>query len=281
MDKVLIAGSTGYLGKYLVKQLKLSDYYTVALARDKSKLSCISVFIDKIVEAHATRPKTLDGICKNIDIVVSSLGITRQKDGFSYMDVDYQANKNLLEEAKKQGVKKFIYISVLNGDKLRSLKICQAKEKFVKELKKSGLDYCIIRPNGFFSDMAGFYNMAKSGRIFLFGDGRLKANPIHGKDLAKVCVNAITWREKEIEVGGPETLTQNEIAQIAFEAAGERPRITHIPEWVGATLSKAARFLFGPAKYAPIEFFMSVMSMEMVAPEFGNHTLKDFFLNEV
>jgi nucleoside-diphosphate-sugar epimerase len=55
-------------------------------------------------------------------------GITRQKDGFTYMDVDYQANMNLLEQEKQSGVKRFIYVSVFNGENLRHLKICDAKE---------------------------------------------------------------------------------------------------------------------------------------------------------
>ena len=62
-------------------------------------------------------------------------------------------------KAKKEGVKKFIYISVLNGKKLRHLKICEAKEKLGIYLKSLGMDYCIIRPNGFFSDMKDFLKM--------------------------------------------------------------------------------------------------------------------------
>lgn len=67
-------------------------------------------------------------------MVISIVGITRQKDGFTYMDVDYWGNANLLSEAKRSGVKKFIYVSVLNGEKLSNLKICEAKERFVTEL---------------------------------------------------------------------------------------------------------------------------------------------------
>ena len=136
------------------------------------------------------------------------------------MDVDYQANKNLLEEAQKSGVRKFIYVSVLNGEKMKHLKICEAKEKFVDELKKSGLDYVVVRPNGFFSDMSEFFTMAQKGRIYLFGNGELRANPIHGGDLANRCIDAISGKENEIRVGGPETLSQNEIAAVAFDVAG-------------------------------------------------------------
>ena len=144
--------------------------------------------VDDYFVGEITKPQTLVDICQNINWVFSTIGITRQKEGLTYMDVDYQGNMNLLQEAKKSGVDKFQYISAINGDKLRHLKIFAAKERFVDELKSSGIDYCIMRPNGFFSDMKDFLEMAKKGRVYLFGDGQFKLNPIDGKDLAVVCV---------------------------------------------------------------------------------------------
>ena len=243
MKKVLIAGATGYLGRYLIKEVKKQGYWVSALARKAEKLYDLKDSIDEICEAEMTKPNTLNGICDNIDAVISSIGITRQKDGLTYMDVDYQANMNLLQDAQSSGVKKFIYVSVLNGSNLRHLKICDAKERFVEKLKTSGLDYCIIRPNGFFSDMADFFEMAKKGRIYLFGKGVLKTNPIHGKDLATVCVDAINEGDKEVLVGGPETLTHQEIATSAFDVLGNKPKITYIPEWMRASILKLLKML--------------------------------------
>ena len=99
---------------------------------------------------EVTDPNSLQGICKDIDIVFSSIGITKQKDGLTYMDVDFQGNMNLLEEAKKAGVSRFIYISVFNAEKMKNLKGVQAKVRFEEELKRSGLDYTIVYPNGGF-----------------------------------------------------------------------------------------------------------------------------------
>lgn len=277
MDKVLIAGATGYLGRYITQELRQLNFYTRVLVRNPKKFEAYGIQVEELVQAEVTDKSSLKNCCKDIDTVISSVGITRQRDGLKYMDVDYQANLNLLEEAKHSGVKKFVYVSVLNGEKLKKLKICDAKEKFVAELKKSGLEFCIIRPNGFFSDMTEFFNMAKRGRIFLFGSGNLKANPIHGEDLAKVCVSAIEGDEKEIEVGGPETLTQNEIAKIAFDVVGKTPKITHIPDWIRRAILSMARLVLNTQKLGPIEFFMNVIAMEMVAPEYGKHTLIEYF----
>ena len=185
-NKILVAGSTGYLGQFIIKALKEKGYWIRALCRDALKLQPVRQYIDEVYVGEVTEPETLKDLCKDIDIVFSALGITRQKDGLSYMDVDYQGNVNILNEAIATRVSKFIYVSVLNADKLKHLEIVKAKEKFVDELKAANIPYVIIRPNGFFSDIKEVYKMAKKGRIYLFGDGNYRANPIHGMDLAHV-----------------------------------------------------------------------------------------------
>ncbi|WP_020588900.1 SDR family oxidoreductase [Desulfobacter curvatus] len=277
MKKILLAGSTGYLGIYIAKELQQRSYFFRAIARSPEKLAKNDIEANEILKAELTDPDSIKKCCEGVDIVISTVGITRQKDGLTYMDVDYQANMNLLIEAQKSGAKKFIYISVLNGEKLRNLKICDAKELFVEQLKRSGIDYCIVRPNGFFSDMSEIFNMAKNGRIYLFGKGKLKANPIHGEDLATFCVDAIEKPDKEVEIGGPETLTQNEMASMAFKVLGDKPKITYIPDWIRVAALKLVKLVTISRFYGPVEFFMTVMAMDMLAPEYGNHTLKEYF----
>lgn len=216
-NKILLAGATGYLGRFITQELIDRDFETKIIVRNKEKVK-LTVPNLEVTEAQVTNPNTLKDICKGFDVVISTVGITRQKDGLTYMDVDYQANANLIDEAKRSGVKKFIYVSVLNGDKIRHIKGGEAKEKLVDYLKRSGLDYCIIRPNGFFSDMGDFLKMAEKGKVYLFGDGKQKLNPIHGKDLAKVIVDTINQDIKEINAGGPDMFTQNELAALALKA---------------------------------------------------------------
>lgn len=277
MKRVLLSGATGYLGSYIAKELQKRDYLVRVIVRNTEKLKQKNIEASEIIEAEITQPESIKGCCEKIDVVISTVGITKQKDGLTYMDVDYQANMNLLQQAKQSRVKKFIYISVLNGENLKHLKICKAKEMFVEQLKKSGLDYCIVRPNGFFSDMSDFYNMAKKGRIYLFGDGELKGNPIHGEDLAVVCVDALEKTYKEIEVGGPEILTQNEIAIAAFKAIGKKPKITHLSDWIRIVILKMVKAFTGSKIYGPIEFFLTIMAIDMLAPEYGKHTLEEYF----
>jgi uncharacterized protein YbjT (DUF2867 family) len=170
-----------------------------------------------------------------------------------------------------------MYISVFNANKLRNLKIVKAKEMFENELKEAEIKHIIVRPNGFFSDMSEFFNMAKRGRVYLFGKGEYRSNPIHGADLAKACVEYLALGDREVDIGGPEILTQSEIVSQAFEVLGKNPMITYIPLWIKNPIMKFIRMFTTVKTYGPIEFFMTVLTMDMVAPVYGQYTIKEYF----
>jgi len=58
---------------------------------------------------------------------------------------------------------------------------------------------------------------------------------------------------------------------------GREPKITYIPRWVANLILKVVRTFTGIRIYGPIEFFLTVMSMEMLAPKYGDHSLRAYF----
>jgi len=277
MKKVLVAGATGYLGQFVVKALKAKGYWVRALGRSAAKLAPVEEYADELSIGEVTDPDSLNGLCDGIDIVFSSVGITRQKDGLTYNDVDYQGNRNLLTIAEASAVSKFMYVHVLNAEKLRHVAMIQAKQAFVDELKRSTLDHVVICPTGFFSDMEEILSMARSGRVYLFGDGSSRINPIHGADLAEVCATALGTRESQIEVGGPEVLTYHEIAELAFDVLGKTEKITSVPKPLVSVAVGALRWLTPAKVYGPLEFMASVMTMDVIGQPHGQRRLAQYF----
>lgn len=280
IKKVLVAGATGYLGQYIVEELKSRGFWVRVLIRREAQKK-IFKSVDDFFIGQVTDPTSIKGITKNIDWVFSTIGITRQKDGLTYMDVDYKGNSNLLKEALQCKTEAFQYISALNGDKLRHLKIFEAKEKFVDELQESGIKHCVIRPNGFFSDMKDFLYMAKAGRVYLFGDGKYKLNPIHGEDLAKVCIDKMLAGNTDETVGGIDILTQNELAEIALNAWQKPIKITHLPDYIRRFTIWLLRTFTSSKTYGPFEFFLTAMAFDNIANRYGTNRLEDFFKLEV
>lgn len=278
--KILVAGSTGYLGRYVVQEFKRRGHWIRALARNPERLAETGPFlapavrdqIDDLFVGEVTQPETLPGLCDGIELVFSSVGITRQRDKVTFHDVDYQGNRNILDLALAASVGKFIYVSVYGAEPVEHLAIIKAHEDFLRVLQGSGLPHTIIRPNGYFSDLSEYFQMAKSGRAYLVGDGENRLNPIHGADLAQICADAITGGDAEVDAGGPVIYSQNDIAELAFSILDKSPKITHIPGWL-AGLGIGALGLFDRQSADLFDFFATAGQYESIAPQFGSRTL--------
>lgn len=146
-NTVFIAGATGYLGRYLVAEYMQRGWNVIALVRKQEGAPEAT----SLCVAQATQPESLANTMDGVDLVVSALGITRQRDGLTYRQVDYQANMNLLAEAQRAGVKKFAYIHVLGAENMTHLPPIVAKQDFVNELMaNTDMETTIISPSGMF-----------------------------------------------------------------------------------------------------------------------------------
>lgn len=285
MKSVLIAGATGYLGRFVVRELKKQGYYTKVLVRSEEKAStpgnfdapAIKEYADEIVEGEITVPSTLVDICEDIDYVFTSVGITRQKDKVTFRDVDYQGNLNLLREAEKHLVEKFMYIHVLTDDQGETLgPLIEAKSRFVEALVHSSIPHVVIRPSGYFSDTSELFHMANNGRVYLFGKGSGRINPIHGHDLATFCVQSFHETNQTLDVGGPDTYTYQQIAVLAFEVLNKKERIVHIPYFLTVQALFILKFV-NKHYYGLAKFMINGMSKDAVGTPRGTYKLKEYF----
>jgi len=284
MKKVLVAGATGYLGRYAVQEFKNRGYLVRALVRNPEKFKKpgpffspqIDTLADEVVFGDATRPETIAGLCDGIDVVFSSLGMIKPDFEHDNFDVDYQGNMNILSEALKAGVKKFVYVSVFDAHRMMNIPNVQAHEKFVRELQAARIDSTIIRPNGFFSEIGQFVARARRGFMLWIGDGYNRQNPIHGADLAKVCADAVDSSEKEIEVGGPEVFTYREMVDLAIEIAGTQPVQLPLPFWLADGIVGVVG-IFNRDVHDVALFATTLSKMDFVSPKYGTHRLRDFF----
>lgn len=244
-----------------------------------------------VVKCDVSQPETIPrSAFKDIDVTFSSLGITRQKDGATYEAIDYGANKLILDMATDAGssCKKFVYTSVQNGQNeqvRKSSHLVDCKERFVDELQsESKIKSVILRPTGFFTDIKEFLDMAKGGRVFLFGDGSHKANPIHPVDLAVVCADACDQDSfpNEKAIGGPETMTHREMARLALRVAGkDENNVWTVPEWL---LSASVWLMNKVAPLSisgPLEFMAAIMTRDCIGDSHGQTTLLNYFESEM
>lgn len=277
MKTVLVAGASGYLGRHIVAHYLAAGWHVRALVRNTARARASGLDATAFVEAEATSRSTLAGVMHGADLVISALGITRQRDGLSYQDVDYQANVNLLLEAESEGVPHFAYVHVLNANQMHGVPLADAKQAFVTRLTAAPITSTIICPSGYYSDMADFYAMARSGRVWLFGDGQHKLNPIHGADLAAAIADAICAEQPLLEVGGPQVFTHREIAELAFQVLNKPAKITFLPDVIRRLALRLLPWTTPQHIRGPAQFFLTAMGMDMVGEPTGYNRLTDHF----
>lgn len=275
--RVLVAGSTGYLGRHIVRELKDRGHYVRALARNSARLEPVRDAVDDVFTADATDREALAGCCDGIDAVVSAIGLVGKRSRQTCWDVDYGANRNLLEEADRAGAGKFVYSSVVRAPALEKLQLVRAKRAFEQDLRSSGMAYTILFPNGFFSDFDEYLDMARKGRVYVFGDGHFRINPIDGADVAAAAADALSTNASEVELGGPDVLTHEQIAQAAFHALGPTPRITRIPAGLVKSGLVLMRRLTPLRVHGILEFPLTVLSHDVISPAAGQRHLADYF----
>jgi uncharacterized protein YbjT (DUF2867 family) len=222
----------------------------------------------------------LEKCCDGIEVVISSIGASLQlgltKDSnASFYDVDFQANKNLLEVAKRAGVKKFIFVSAFLANKNADIAYMGAHAAFETELKNSGLEFAIVRPTGIFYIFKEFLKFARMGIMPMFGDGSAITNPIHESEVAAACVNAITSSETEINIGGSEVFTRRELNELCFRVINKKPRFISYPVWLMRKIIKPIAFV-DQRLYEFLDFGIAANSQDFVAPKIGEKKLESY-----
>lgn len=269
---ILVAGAGGKAGSYIVPILQERGYTVRLLTRTKSRLQKMFPQAE-IVEADVLKPESLRGACAGVSAVISTIGASLDLNNFrdkrSFHEVDYCGNQTLLQEAVSAKVGTFVYLSAFGAETTRTA-YTDEHEAFVGELRRSPLDYKVVRPTGFFYINAEFVKMAQRGRAVVIGDGKARTNPIHEEDVAKACVDALEGQAKSINIGGAETFTRKEIVELAFEACGKPPKISHVPFGVMRVASTLARPLNRRLSEL-VEFGAVVATQDCVAPAVQTH----------
>ena len=238
--KVVLAGAFGNLGAEILKTL-VKDGHEVIAADLKETVVEETEGKYRFVAIDATKPESLTGLCDGADAVITTVGLTGASTRFNSYDIDYRGNLNLLEEAKRAGVGKFVYISVISCDEKGAEKVpmLHAKYLFEEELRKSGMDYVIHRPTGYFYDIAKVFKpyVDKGEMQLLKGYGKVKANVVDCPDFAAFIVAHMNDKNKTYNVGGRETYTYEEMAAMCFDAAGKPLKIKWAPIWMFGILA--------------------------------------------
>ena len=273
--KVVLAGAYGNLGADIFKALLKAGHEVVAADMIERDLGVTGNFSFRKMDV--TDPASLKGLCDGADCVITTVGLTKTSAEVTNYQIDYQGNLNLLNEAKAAGVKRFTYISVIKADKAPKVPMLHAKYLFEEELKKSGMTWVIHRPTGYFYDIVKVFRpMVEKGEVTLLGKEPVHANVISTEDFAQFIVERMMDSNVTYNVGGKETYSYEEIANMCFEAAGKPAVIKRAPAVLFDVLAFVNK-LKKNGKEAILRFSKWTLTEEMVGDTaYGDMSFKQY-----
>ncbi|CAO2823414.1 unnamed protein product [Amaranthus hypochondriacus] len=224
--KIFVAGATGNTGKRIVEQLLEKGFSVKAGVRDIDKAK--TMFSDnpslQIIKADVTEnaEKLAEAISDDSEALICATGFQRSWDPLAPWKVDYYGTLNLVEACRKRGVKRFILISsiLVNGAAMGQLLnpayiflnvfglVLIAKLQAENYIRKSGINYTIIRPGGLRND-------PPSGNIVMEPEDTLSGGSISRDQVAEVAVEALIHPEASYKV--VEIIASSDAPKRSFE----------------------------------------------------------------
>ncbi|WCJ27379.1 NAD(P)-binding Rossmann-fold superfamily protein [Euphorbia peplus] len=212
--KIFVAGATGNTGKRIVEQLLSKGFEVKAGVRDVDKAK--TTFSNSIhnpslliVKADVTEgsSKLAQVIGNDSDAVICATGFRPSLDLFAPWKVDNFGTVNLVDACRELGVNRFILVSsiLVNGAAMGQLfnpayiflnvfgLTLVAKLQAEQYIRKSGINYTIIRPGGLKND-------PPSGNVVMEPEDTLYEGSISRDAVAEVAAEALVCPESHFKV---------------------------------------------------------------------------------
>ena len=230
---VLVVGATGQLGSAVVWRLRRAGVAVRALVRAKSRVDVLQGSGAEFVVSDLRDVVSLRRACRGCEVVVTTASSSRRPREFDLVRIDRQGNLNLIEVAKAEGVRHFIFTSTVGADAPGAPRIFRNKHFIEERLEASGLRYTVLRPAGFMENLVPLIRwVRRTGWAVIPGPGTTPTSYIAIRDIAemvRMVLEKPSAAGQVIEFGGPEDLSLLDCIRVMGEVFGRRVRVLRLP----------------------------------------------------
>lgn len=232
---ILVVGATSRVGTRVIPLLLTQGCAVRAMTRTPEKAEPLKQLGAEVMPGDLRDRASLARACQDIEQVLAAAhGFTPGQADNNLHTVDDLGNRSLIDAARAAGVKHLVFISVLGAGPTSPLELARIKYASEQYLRASGLSYTILRAAPFMEFWVTMVGepILKTGKTPIFGRGNNPINFVSAEDVAKFCLIALQdprAHNQVIEVGGPENLTFNQVAELFEKVSGQPARKNHVP----------------------------------------------------
>jgi len=256
---LLLTGATGTVGRALLRRLTAAGTPVRCLVRDPRRLGSERVRVqialgdlgDHLSFRHALR---------GVDTVVHMASVIRDQPNGSIEELAGVATWRLVQAAERAGVQRFVFFSTLGASTRSRARLMRAKAIAERAVVESTLDHTVFAPSIVYSPsdpyMTLLQRMSWLPMMPMPGSGRTRFEPIWAEDVADCVLASLPGGPAgadsgvRYELAGPDTLTQQDIVELALRSFHRRRRLVKVPIRVVRRGLKLVELLGGPTAFA-------------------------------
>ena len=209
--RILVTGANGKLGQLVIDNLlkTAAPNQITATVRNAKTASALSAKGIRVIEADYAKPETLDKAYAGIDhlLLISSSEVGQRA----------PQHQNVIDAAKRAGVKLLAYTSILHADK-SPLGLAAEHVQTESAIRASGIPYVLLRNGWYTENYTASAHTAVARGVFIGAAGAGKIASAARADYAAAAAAVLTSSEDQAgrtyELAGDEPYT---LAQLAAE----------------------------------------------------------------
>jgi len=268
---ILVVGATGNLGRSIARALLAEGRNVRILVRPGSSYRELVDEGAEPVTGDLKEPASLHAACAGVDAVVTTANAVGRGGEDTIESVDVHGNQHLIDAAEAEGVRRFVFTSVLGASTESPVPLIRAKGEAEQRLMESAMTWTILQPNLFMDTWLPMVvgGPAVSGQpVTLVGEGRRRHSMVAMRDVVSYAVAALDREEasnQRLLIGGPDAISwRDAVAAFEHELGRELPVRTVRPGKPVPGMPEQVNALF-----QALETYDSPLDMTAVAVTYG------------
>ena len=239
---IAVAGGTGFVGGGIATVHNARGHHVIILTRHPAAARRALTDTVEVRPADVADPSTLEPALRGAEALIIALAfrgypMENPRRGETFEAVDAAGTERLVAAAVATGVQRIVYISGAGAAPDAPAHWFRAKWRAEEAVRGSGLAYTILRPTWLFGPHDVALNRFLGFARFLpfvpiTGNGRQLLAPVFIDDVGAIVADALTdpaATNRVFDVGGPETMTMNDVVRVALRVTGRRRFLLHGP----------------------------------------------------
>jgi uncharacterized protein YbjT (DUF2867 family) len=249
--RVLVTGGSGVIGESAVRALLERGHQVRLLSRQARGATQPWPRGVEAFPGDVAREDTLGRAAEGCAAVLhlASIG-AEEPPGRTFWSVNVEGTRNVLREAERAGVPRFVFVSSLGADR-GSSDYHASKRAAEEHVRGFAGEWVVVRPGNVYGPGDEVISLLlKLVRTLpalpLIGAGDQPFQPIWHEDLAGVLVECLERDDlagRSLDVAGPETTSMAELVDLLSELTGRRPLTVPVPPGMVDLAARAAEMV--------------------------------------